>query len=239
MRRPTWLGPTLGAAVAGIVGGAVFGSVLLLLEPPSGIHFWAPVALATAVALGAAFGSQLIVALHPNDVAAGDPTVYALSFSAAPPGGLLPTADAMIRFDEELRLAAEYGRPLCLALIGIDPENGLATEDALEALRQLAAGAVRKQDVVTTRGSAELLLMLLETTSSAGWVVIERIHERVSSVGIGTIRSVLVAPAVPVSGKAPSLASDSLRDVLDELDSGLEACREMNLTFADPSRLLA
>ncbi len=44
---------------------------------------------------------------------------------------------------------------------------------------------------------------------------------------------------MPVSGKAPSLASDSLRDVLDELDSGLEACREMNLTFADPSRLLA
>jgi len=83
--------------------------------------------------------------------------------------------------------------------------------------------------VVTTRGEAELLLMLLETTYSAAWVVIERIHQRVSAVGVGTIRSVVVAP-VP---------SDSLRDVLDELDSGLEACREMNLTFADPTRLLA
>ena len=223
------LGPIPSAAVAGIVGGAVFASVLLLLEAPTGIHFWAPVALATAVALGAAFGSQLIGALQPGGSPAGDSTVYALSFSAAPPGGLLPTAEAMIRFDEELRLAAEYGRPLCLALIGVDPERGVAAEDALEALRQLAAGAVRRQDVVTTRGEAELLLMLLETTYSAGWVVIERIHQRVSAVGVGTIRSVVVAPVAP----------DSLRDVLDELDSGLEACREMNLTFADPTRLLA
>jgi hypothetical protein len=223
------LGPTLGAAVAGIVGGAVFGSVLLLLQPPTGMHFWAPVALATAVALGAAFGSQLIGALQPSGTPAGDPTVYALSFSAAPPGGLMPTAEAMIRFDEELRLAAEYGRPLCLALIGVDPVSGMAAEDALEALRQLAAGAVRRQDVVTARGDAEVLLMLLETTYPAGWVVIERIHQRVSMVGVGTIRSVVVAPVAP----------DSLRDVLDELDSGLEACREMNLTFADPNRLLA
>jgi hypothetical protein len=227
--RALRLGPTLGAAVAGIVGGAVFGSVLLLLEAPTGIHFWAPVGLATAVALGAAYGSRLIGALQPSGAPAADPTVYALSFSAAPPGGLMPTAEAMIRFDEELRLAAEYGRPLCLALIGVDPEGGVAAEDALEALRQLAAGAVRRQDVVTTRGEAELLLMLLETTYSAAWVVIERIHQRVSAVGVGTIRSVVVAPAPP----------DSLRDVLDELDSGLEACREMNLTFADPTRLLA
>ena len=29
------------------------------------------------------------------------------------------------------------------------------------------------------------------------------------------------------------------RDVLDELDSGLRACREMNLVFANPNRLLA
>jgi hypothetical protein len=227
--RALRLGPTLGAAVAGIVGGAVFGSVLLLLEAPTGIHFWAPVALATAVALGAAYGSHLLGAFQPSGAPAADPTVHALSFSAAPPGGLMPTAEEMIRFDEELRLAAEYGRPLCLALIGVDPESEVAAEDALEALRQLAAGAVRRQDVVTTRGEAELLLMLLETTYSAAWVVIERIHQRVSAVGVGTIRSVVVAP-VP---------SDSLRDVLDELDSGLEACREMNLTFADPTRLLA
>jgi hypothetical protein len=227
--RPLRLGPTLGAAVAGVVGGVVFGSVLLLLEPPTGIHFWAPVALATAVALGAAFGSRLVGALPPDGTPAGDSTVQALSFSAAPPGGLIPTAEAMIRFDEELRLAAEYGRPLCLALIGVDPENGVAAGDALEALRQLAAGTVRRQDVVTTRGETELLVMLLETSYSAGWVVIERIHQRVSAVGVGTIRAVVIAPGAP----------DSLRDVLDELDSGLEACREMNLAFADPTRLLA
>jgi hypothetical protein len=229
VRRRLRLGATLGAAVAGIVGGAVFGSLLLLLEPPTGMHFWAPVAIATAVALGAAFGSQLIEARQPSVSPAGDPTVHAISFSAAPPGGLMPTAEAMIRFDEELRLAAEYGRPLCLALIGVDPEDGVAAEDALEALSQLAAGAVRGHDVVAARGDAELLLMLLETTYSAGWVVIERIHQRVSTVGLGTVRCVVIAP----------VAADSLRDVLDELDSGLEACRDMNLSFADPTRLLA
>jgi hypothetical protein len=230
MRARLRLGPLLGPAVAGIVGGLVFGSILLLLEPPTGIHFWAPVALATAVTLGVAFGSQFLATRHHPDALIGDDhTVHALSFSAAPPGGLMATAEAMIRFDEELRLAAEYGRPLCLALLGIDPENGVDAQDALEALRQLAAGAIRRQDVVTERGSAELLLMLLETSYSAGWVVVERIHQRVSAVRVGTLRCVVVAPD----------AEDSLRDVLEELDSGLEACREMNIAFADPTRLLA
>jgi hypothetical protein len=141
----------------------------------------------------------------------------------------MPTAEAMIRFDEELRLAAEYGRPLSFALIGVDPHAEIDGQDAFEALRQLAAGAVRRQDVVTERGSAELLVMLLETSDSAGWVVVERIHQRVSAVGVGTIRCVVVAPG----------GDDSLRDVLEELDGGLEACREMNLDFADPTRLLA
>ncbi|HEY8738666.1 MAG TPA: hypothetical protein VIO62_16675 [Candidatus Dormibacteraeota bacterium] len=229
MRARLRLGPMLGATVAGILGGIIFGSVLLLVEPPSGVRFWAPVAIATAVALGAAFGSQLIGALQPAGSQQADQTVYALSFSAAPPGGLMPTAEAMIRFDEELRLAAEYGRPLCFALLGVDPKTGVDAPDALEALRQLAAGAIRKQDVVTERGSAELLVMLLETSHSAGWVVVERIHQRVSAVGVGALRCVVVAPA----------PGDSLRDVLEELDGGLEACREMDLDFADPTRLLA
>jgi len=229
MRARLRLGPLLGPGVAGLVGGLAFGSILLLLEPPTGIHFWAPVALATAVALAAAFGSRFLAGRHLDASPSDDHTVSALSFSAAPPGGLMPTAEAMIRFDEEIRLAAEYGRPLCLALLGVDPENGVDAQDALEALRQLAAGAVRNQDVVTERGSAELLLMLLESSYSAAWVVVERIYQRVSAVGVGAIRCVVVAPA----------AEDSLRDVLEELDSGLEACREMNIAFADPTRLLA
>jgi hypothetical protein len=225
------LGPMLGATVAGLIGGVVFASVLLLVEQPgAGVHFWAPVAIATAVALGAAFGSQLIGALQPGpESAALDGQVYALSFSAAPLGGLMPTAEAMIRFDEELRLASEYGRPLCVALIGLDPEEGVDREDALEALRQMTAGAIRRQDVVTERGEAELLLMLLETTYTAGWVVVERIHHRVSAIGVGALRSVLLAPK----------ETDSLREVLDELDGGLEACRDMDLVFADPTKLLA
>jgi hypothetical protein len=229
MRARLRLGPTLGPLLAGVLGGLVFGSLLLLVEPPTGVRFWAPVAIATVIALGAAFGSQLIGAMNPTGPPQTDQTVHALSFSAAPPGGLMPTAEAMIRFDEELRLAAEYGRPLCFALIGVDPKAGVDGQDALEALRQLAAGAIRKQDIVTERGSAELLLMLLETSDSAGWVVVERIHQRVSAVGVGAIRCVVVAPA----------EADSLRDVLEELDGGLEACRDMNLDFADPTRLLA
>lgn len=225
------LRPLLTAALAGIVGGLIFTSLLLLVTQPSeGLRFWAPVALATAVALGAAFATQIVLGLgQPGAEPPVEPAIQALSFSSAPPGGLLPTAEAMVRFDEELRLAAEYARPLCVALLGLDAEPGVDGPDALEALRQLTAGAVRGQDVVTERGSAEVLLMLLETTDASGWVVAERIHQRVSAVGVGLLRCVLVAPA----------ANDSLREVLDELDSGLEACREMNIVFADPTRQLA
>jgi len=226
------LGPFAAAAVAGIVGGIVFGAVVLLVATPGdGIRYWAPVALATAVALGAALGTQVFTATqHRHEpTPTGEPEVVALSFSAAPPGGLMPTAEAMIRFDEELRLAAEYGRPLCVALVGLDPEPGMDQEDAMEALRQLTAGALRRQDVVTERGPAELLLMLLETSYSAGWVVVERVHQRVGSAGAGTVRCVMLQPK----------PEETLREVLDELDGGLEACRETGLRFADPARLLA
>jgi hypothetical protein len=224
------LGPTLGALVTGITGGLVFASMLLLIESPNvGLRYWGPVAIATAVSLGAAFGSQLIGALQhaTEEIPAGGHA--AVSFSAVPLGGLLPTADAMIRFDEELRLAAEFGRPLCVALIGLDHEALIDPIDAGEALRQLAAGAVRRQDVVTDRGDAELLLLLLETSCAAGWVVAERIHRRVSAAGIGALRCVLLAPD----------HDDSLREVLDELDSGLEVSRATKVVFADPTRLLA
>ena len=81
MRGRFRLGPLLGPAVAGIVGGIVFGSILLLLEPPTGIHFWAPVALASVVSLGAAFGSRFLAARHPdgsgNGTASGRQTVPA------------------------------------------------------------------------------------------------------------------------------------------------------------------
>ena len=231
MRAALRPGSLLTPALAGIVGGVVFASLLLLVEQPNeGLRFWAPVALATAVALGAAFATQIVARLGgaaPAPLA--EAAIQALSFSAAPPGGLLPTAEAMVRFDEELRLAAEYARPLCVALLGLDAAAGIDRQDALEALRQLTAGAVRGQDVVTDRGGAEVLLMLLETTDASGWVVAERIHQRISAVGVGVLRCVLVAPA----------ATDSLREVLDELDSGLEACREMNIVFADPTRQLA
>jgi GGDEF domain-containing protein len=224
-------GPLLTAALAGIVGGLVFASLLLLVEQPSeGLRFWAPVALATAVALGAAIATQIATSRGaPESAPSREPAIQALNFSAAPPGGLLATAEAMVRFDEELRLAAEYARPLCVALLGLDAATGVDRQDALEALRQLTAGAVRGQDVVTDRGGAEVLLLLLETTEASGWVVAERIHQRISAVGVGVLRCVLVAPA----------ATDSLREVLDELDSGLEACREMNVVFADPTRQLA
>jgi hypothetical protein len=224
------ISPLLGATLVGLGGGLVFASMLLLLIPPTaGIGYWGPVAIATAVSLAAAFGSQFIGSPQQGEVETAAAGSYALSFSAAPPGGLLPTADAMIRFDEELRLAAEYQRPLCLALMGLDSEAGVDSEDALEALRQLAAGAIRRHDVVTDRGGAELLLMLLETSPGAGWVVVERVHQRVSTVGIGALRCVLLVPPV----------GDSLGDLLDELDSGLRACREMNLVFANPNLLLA
>ena len=230
MRGPVRLGPTSSALLAGITGGLVFASLLLLLESPtSGLPYWGAVALATAVCLGAAFGVQLLGVLQHGSEEPHPAEHVALSFSPASPGGLLPAADAMLRFDEELRLAGEFGRPLCIALVGFDRSPGIDALDALEALRQLTAGTVRRQDIVTDRGDAEILVLLLETEYAAGWVVAERIHRRVSAAGVGPLRCVLLAPG----------PDDSLREVLDELDSGLDASRVMNVTFADPTRLLA
>jgi hypothetical protein len=230
MRGRVRLGPTPSAVLAGATGGLVFASLLLLLESPTtGLRYWGPVALATAVSLGAAFGSQLLGVLQQGSEGPRPAEHLALGFSPASPGGLLPAADAMLRFDEELRLAAEFGRPLCIALLGFDRLPGIDALDALEALRQLTAGAVRRQDIVTDRGDAEVLVLLLDTEYAAGWVVAERIHRRVSAAGVGPLRCILLSPT----------AEDSLREVLDELDSGLEASRALKVLFADPTRLLA
>ena len=225
------------AGAAGLLGGAIFTAFLLLLAPPAeGLRFWGPAALATVLCAAAAFaglGLQLgsrrdspppAEASTPGPVAA-----YALSFSAAPPGGLMPTAEAMIRVDEELRLAAEYGRPLCIGLFGLDAGAEADLDDAMEAVRQLTAGAVRRPDIVADRGRAEILLLLVETSLTSGWVVAERIQRRVSAAGVGTLRAVLITPA----------ADANLRDVLEELDGGLDTCRQTGLIFADPARLLA
>jgi hypothetical protein len=152
----------------------------------------------------------------------------ALSFIAVPTGGLLSTAEAMARIEEELGVAAEYSRPLCLALLGIDKETVGDPADALEGLRQLAAGAVRRADIVSDRGPSEVLLAMPETHIEAGWLVAERVRERAGGL-LGTLRGVVIAPA----------GHETLRELLAELDSGLEACRAMDIAFADSKRLLA
>lgn len=152
----------------------------------------------------------------------------ALSFIAVPTGGLLRPAEAMARVEEELGVAAEYGRPLCLALVGIDPGSVDDLPDALEGLRQLAAGAVRRADIVTDRGPGEVLLAMPETHIEAAWLVAERIRDRAGGL-LGTLRAVVIAPA----------GHEALRELLAELDGGLEACRAMDLPFADPKQLLA
>lgn len=225
--RETLDRPPLLAAGAALGGGIIFATALFLLAPPAtGLRFWGPAALAAALCLAAAlvgyrFGRR---GTSTEPIAA-----YALSFSAAPPGGLMATAEAMIRVDEELRLAAQYGRPLCVALFGLDPAPEAELDEAMEAVRQLTAGALRRPDIVTDRGGAEILVLLVETSLTSGWVAAERIHRRVSAAGVGTLRAVLLAPA----------PAATLREVLEELDGGLEACRQMGIVFADPARLLA
>lgn len=198
------------------------------------IALWSPAALATALCIAAALagfsiGRRKAPALPTSEPVAAPVAAYALSFAAAPPGGLMATAEAMIRIDEELRLAAQYGRPLCIALLGLDPAPEAELDEAMEAVRQLTAGALRRPDIVADRGPSEILVLLVEASQTAGWVATERIQRRVSAASVGTLRAILLSPA----------PTATLREVLDELDGGLEVCRQMGIVFADPARLLA
>lgn len=155
------------------------------------------------------------------------PVEHVPSFAALPPGGLLRTAEAMARIEDELALAEHYSRPLCLAMLGVEPVREDEAEDLIEGAARLLAGGLRRHDVLGVRGPAELLLMLPETEVAFGKAVIDRLRERVA--GLARLRVAMITP----SGR------ESLREVLVELDSGLAACRSMGIDFADPARLLS
>ncbi len=212
---------------AALVAGAAVLVILALAGSPAALPPWSWVVAAALLAAAAAVAGERLG--QPRGV----PTV-----SSAPPHGalgapsahgLLPTLDAMLRFEEELSLAHEYGRPLCIALAGIDVTPGLDIDDAMEGLRQLTDGAVRRQDLITDRDRTSILVMAPETSAAMGWVMAERVLKRAGAAGVGTVRLVLVS----------AQGRDSLRMLLGELDSGLELCRSTGQLFADPSRLLA
>lgn len=190
--------------------------------------FRTPLPLALGAGAAVAAGALTGFLARPSTSFVVEHQPEALSFLAVPAGGLLGTAEAMARIEEELGVAAEYKRPLCLGLIGIDAGSVTDLPDALEGLRQLTTGAVRRADIVTDRGPGEVLVAMPETHIEAGWLVAERIRDRAGGL-LGTLRAVVIAPA----GHEP------LRELLAELDGGLEACRAMNLAFADPKHLLA
>ena len=177
-----------------------------------------------AAALGA-FGMLAVVSRRPQDHVA--PIEHVPSFGALPAGGLLPTAEAMARIEDELALVEQYSRPLCLAMLGVEPLREDDPGDLIDGVARLLAGGLRRHDVLGVRGPAELLLMLPETEVAFGKAAVDRLRERAA--GLAHLRVAMVTPT----------GRESLRELLIELDSGLAACRSMGIDFGDPARLLA
>ena len=167
----------------------------------------------------------VVVSRQPRDH--GPPVAHVPSFAALPAGGLMRTAEAMARIEDELALVEQYSRPLCLAMLGAEPAREDDPEDLLEGVARLLAGGLRRHDVLGVRGPAELLLMLPETEVAFGKAVIDRLRQRAAR--LARLRVAMITPT----------GQESLREVLVELDSGLGACRSMGIEFADPARLLA
>lgn len=93
--------------------------------------------------------------------------------------------------EEELRRAARYDRPLCLAMLDLDhfkqvnDRFGHATGD--EAIRLTARAiraTLRRQDQVGRYGGEELLVILPETTLEDARVVVERARAAVEALAL-------------------------------------------------------
>ncbi|MDQ6692231.1 MAG: hypothetical protein M3Z13_05630 [Candidatus Dormibacteraeota bacterium] len=228
---PAWRQALLSAAAALLGAACVIG----IFSALGGQGTWLAAAAAAVVAAGSVLaGARQWRNDQPGDNSqvtepAATPAPAGLAIAGLRAGGVLPAVDAMLRFEEEMALASRYGRPLCIGLAGIDVAPGLDMEDAMEGLRHLVSGAVRRIDLITVRDPTSLLIMATETSPALGWVMVERIQRRVEQAGVGTVRFVLTEIG----------ADDSLRSVLQELDSGLEVCRATDALFADPARMLA
>lgn len=221
------------AAIAALLAAGLVSTVLVAAGPVNVAATLAAAAASAAVAgMAVVLGGQSAPASRPEalaePVASGLPAARQ-PFRTVSAGGALPPLDAMLRFEEELGLAVRYGRPLTFILAGLDIVPGLDVEDAMAGLRQLIAGGVRRSDLITDRDATSVLVMAPETPAALGWVMVERVAQRVQAAGVGSVRFVALA-AQP---------EDSLRNLLDELDGGLEVCRATDQFFADPGRMLA
>lgn len=222
----------LAAGAAGLLGGGCVLGIATMLGAPG---LWLAASAAGLVGAGAVLIGAHLAQRGPAE----PPAVPADGHSSQPAdqprsgtireGGVLPVVEAMLRFEEEVALAARYGRPLCIALAGIDVRPGLDVEDAMEGLRQLISGAVRRNDMITDRDPTSILFMAAATPAPLGWILVDRIQQRVASAGVSTVRFVLVGIR----------EHDSLRSALDELDGGLQVCRMTDALVADPARMLA
>lgn len=219
--RFTRPGRIVRAIFAGLLASLPFAAATLLLIPPSaGLRSIVAPGLIIAAGLAAVVAAQRLDRCPPVAAVARERHLW--------PGGLVNTPEAMMFLEEQLNRGESGSEPLCLALLGVDKTDAIELPDAMEALRQLTVGTARRDVVITDRGPSELLLIMTDTLPSAGAVIAERIVKRFAAVGAGQIRCVLASATPAVS----------MRQLLEELDSCLAACREAGTVICDPSRQL-
>ncbi len=91
------------------------------------------------------------------------------------------------RFRKETARALRYDRPLCIALASVDMLDDVVTrhgsevaDGVLRGIASMFSGMVRDVDFVARRQGGEFLFIFPETPKDSGYVVVERIRQRLA-----------------------------------------------------------
>jgi diguanylate cyclase (GGDEF)-like protein len=101
--------------------------------------------------------------------------------------GLPNRRAAQERFRKETARALRYDRPLCIALASVDHLDSVierhgseVADGVLRGIASMFSGMVRDVDFVARRQGGEFLFIFPETPKDSGFIVVERIRQRLA-----------------------------------------------------------
>lgn len=151
--------------------------------------------------------------------------------------GLPNRRAAQERFRKETARALRYDRPLCIALASVDDletvvaKHGSEVADGvLRGIASMFSGMVRDVDFVARRQGGEFLFIFPETPKDSGYIVVERIRDKLSqtsfteSYGLEDEGEFKISASFGVAG----LPTDTMNaDILhDAAEAALESAKD-------------
>jgi diguanylate cyclase (GGDEF)-like protein len=143
--------------------------------------------------------------------------------------GLPNRRAAQERFRKETARALRYDRPLCVALASVDRlddvierHGGEVADGVLRGIASMFSGMVRDVDFVARRQGGEFLFIFPETPKESGFIVVERIRQRLAqtsfteSYGLETAGEFNITASFGVAGlPTDTMNADILHDAAE------------------------